>query len=67
MMQNAYRMISLIFWIPFYAPPPRKGILNTLDTIYIVLRYKKIGYNIDILRQTACLVINPIKINSFAL
>ena len=29
-------------------------------------RYKKIGYNIDVLRQTACLVVNPIKVNSFA-
>ena len=29
-------------------------------------RYKKIGYNIDVLRQTACLVFNPIKVISFA-
>ena len=27
---------------------------------------KAIGYNIDVLRQTACLVVNPIKVNSFA-
>ena len=32
----------------------------------IILRYKKIGYNIDVLRQTACLVVNPIKVNGFA-
>ena len=32
----------------------------------IIVRYKKIDYNIDILRQTACLVVNPIKGNSFA-
>ena len=32
----------------------------------IIVRYKKIGYNIDVLRQTACLVFNPIKVNSFA-
>ena len=32
----------------------------------IIFRYKKIGYNIDVLRQTACLVVNPIKVNSFA-
>ena len=30
-------------------------------------RYKMIGYNIDVLRQTACLVVNPIKDNNFAL
>ena len=32
----------------------------------IVVRYKKIGYNIDVLRQTACLNVNPIKVNSLA-
>ena len=32
----------------------------------IIVRYKKIGHNIDVLRQTACLVVNPIKVNSFA-
>ena len=32
----------------------------------ITVRYKKIGYNIDVLRQTACLVVNPINVNRFA-
>ena len=32
----------------------------------IIVRYKKIGYNIDVLRQTAYLVVNPVKVNSFA-
>ena len=32
----------------------------------IVVRYKKIDYNINVMRQTACLVVNPIKDNSFA-
>ena len=32
----------------------------------IIVRYKKIGYNIDVLRRTACLVVNPIKVNNFA-
>ena len=31
----------------------------------IIVRYKNIGYNIDVLRQTACLVVNPIKVSSF--
>ena len=31
-----------------------------------MFRYKKIGYNIDVLLQTACLVFNPIKVNNFA-
>ena len=33
--------------------------------IYIV-RYKRIGYNINIMRQSACLVFNPITVNNFA-
>ena len=32
----------------------------------IIVRYKKIGYIIDVLRQTACLVVNPIKVDIFA-
>ena len=32
----------------------------------IIVGYKKIGYNINVMRQTACLVVNPIKVNSFA-
>ena len=32
----------------------------------IIVRYKKTGYNIDALRQTTCLVVNPSKVNSFA-
>ena len=32
----------------------------------IIVRYKKIVYNIDVLRQMVCLVVNPVKVNSFA-
>ena len=32
----------------------------------IIVRYKKIDYYIDVLRQTADLVFNPIKVNNFA-
>ena len=32
----------------------------------IIVRYKNIGYNIDVLRQTAFLVVNLIKVNSYA-
>ena len=34
--------------------------------IKIIFRYKKIGYNINVLQQTACLVVNPITIGNFA-
>ena len=33
----------------------------------IIVHYKKIVFYIDVLRQTACLIVNPIKANSFAL
>ena len=32
----------------------------------IIVRYKKIGYNLNVMRQTAFLVVNRIKVNSFA-
>ena len=32
----------------------------------IIVRDKKIRYNTDVLRQTACLVVSPIKVNIFA-
>ena len=32
---------------------------------FFIIRYKKIGYNIDALRQTARLVVNPVRFNSF--
>ena len=45
-------------------------IFGKTDFLYhfkkIIVRYKKIGYNIDVLRQTPCLVVNPIKVNTFA-
>ena len=32
----------------------------------IILRYKRIGYNMNAMRQTACLVVNPVTVNNFA-
>ena len=32
----------------------------------ITIRYKRIGYNINVMWQTACLVVNPITVNNFA-
>ena len=31
-----------------------------------IICYKRIGYNINIMRQSACLVINPVTVNNFA-
>ena len=32
----------------------------------VIMRYKRIGYNINVMRQSAYLVINPIMVDSFA-
>ena len=32
----------------------------------ISIRHERIGYNINVMRQTACLVVNPITVNNFA-
>ena len=32
----------------------------------IIMRYKRIGYNLNIMRQSACLVINTITVDGFA-
>ena len=34
--------------------------------IKIIFHYRQIGYNINVLQQTACLVVNPITVGSFA-
>ena len=34
--------------------------------IKIISHYRKIGYNINVLQQTACLVVNPITVGNFA-
>ena len=32
----------------------------------IIMRYKRIAYTVDVMRQSACLVVNPITVNNFA-
>ena len=38
----------------------------SVQFIKIISHYKKIGYNIYVLQQTACLVVTPITVGSFA-
>ena len=47
---------------------PRLYACNNLSTQFrkIILRYKKIGCNINVIRQTACMVDNPIMVNNLA-
>ena len=32
----------------------------------ILMRFKRIGYNLNVMRQFACLVINPITVDGYA-
>ena len=32
----------------------------------ITIRYKRIGYNMNAMRQTACLLVNPVTVDNFA-
>ena len=32
----------------------------------IIMRYKRIGYNLNVMRQSTCLVINPITVDNYA-
>ena len=38
----------------------------SVQFIKTISHYKKIGYNINVLQQTACLVVNPITVGNFA-
>ena len=37
----------------------------SVQFIKIICHYKKIGYNINVLQQSACLVVNPIMVDNF--
>ena len=41
------------------------GILSDQFRI-VIMHYKRIGYNINVMRQSACLVMNPVIVDSFA-
>ena len=44
------------------------GKLNLSDQFKnIAKRYKRVGYDMDIIRQSACLVVNPITVDSYVL
>ena len=44
-----------------------KGMTDFSDQFRkIIMRYKRIGFNLNVMRQSACLVINPITIEGYA-
>ena len=44
-----------------------RGMTDSSDQFRkIIMCYKRIGYNLNVMRQSACLVINPITVGGFA-
>ena len=47
-----------------------KNIMGRVNFFYqfriIMIRHKRIGYDLNVMRQSACLVINPITVDNFA-
>ena len=37
-----------------------------IDHYRKIISYKRIGYNINTMRQSACLLVNPVTVNNFA-
>ena len=42
------------------------GLIFLISFEKIIMRHKRIGYDLNVKRQYACLVINPITVNNFA-
>ena len=44
-----------------------KGMTDFSDQFRkIIMRYKRIGYNLNVMRQSSCLFINPITVDGYA-
>ena len=44
-----------------------RGMIDSSDQFRKnIMRYKRIGYNLNVMRQSACLVINPITVDGYA-
>ena len=64
-------LLSQGLWEPeFYGDYKLKKIVGSnnfsAQFIKIIPHYKKIGFNTNVLQQTACLVVNPITVGNFA-
>ena len=63
--KDSWNLISMVTWV--YKLKKIVGSYNfSAQFIEIISHYKKISYNINVLPQTACLVVNPITVGNFA-
>ena len=45
---------------------PLHLVINDSSLRKIIIRYKRTGYNMNVMRQNACLAVNPISVDNFA-
>ena len=55
--------IDTCIWVIDDSKLPLYG--NIFNCALIIKRYKRVGYNLDIMRQSSCLVVKPITVDSF--
>ena len=62
-----WQLLASMFCFVLYKLKKIVGSNNfSAQFIKIISHYKKIGYNINVLQQTSCLVVNPIMVGNFA-
>ena len=68
--QNLMQESNLLSESVFYGDLVYKKLVSRNDFSdqfrKIIIRYKRIGYNMNVMRHTACLVVNPITVYNFA-
>ena len=61
--------------LKFFTDFKPREVINFAKTTYndfslqfgkIISRYRRIGYNLNVMRQSACLVFNPIMVDNYA-
>ena len=40
--------------------------ISNFEILKFPIRYRRIGYNLNVMRQSACLVFNPIMVDNYA-
>ena len=66
-LSNLNSMVIMTWCMNLYELKKIVGTSNFLaQSIKIISHYKKIGYNINVLQQITCLVVNPITVGNFA-
>ena len=55
-----------MFWLQLIKLLIMLLLCNDFQFRKLINRYKRIGYSLDIMRQTACLVVNPVIVDGYA-